>query len=70
MCGRIEYLENDVNLIGFIMIQGIFYIVYQIWIKLRLEYNSLNDLQDFRAKNNLLRAAENTQTNKYDRSPT
>ena len=70
MCGRIEYLENDVNLIGFIMIQGIFYIVYQIWIKLRLEYNSLNALQDFRAKNNLLRAAENTQTNKYDRSPT
>ena len=70
MCCRFEYLENGVDLIGFIMIQGVFYIVYQIWIKLRLEYNSLNDLQDFRAKNNLLRAAENTQTNKYDRSPT
>ena len=34
---------------------------YQIWFKLRLKYNSLNDVQDFEAKN-LLRAAENTQT--------
>ena len=38
-----------------------FYDVYQIWFKLRLKYNSLNDVQDFEAKN-LLRAAENTQT--------